>query len=478
MKPVWRFLAVAAVLAVAVFLRTYRLNDSPPGLHADEAMDGNDALQAWRTGHYRVFYPENSGREGLFINLQAVALGLSGGPSQWALRLPGAFVGCLTVLGLYLLVRAQISVTAAMLAGLFMATSLWHIITSRLGTRIVAAPCFLVWTWYLLDLGCAMSQRNDRRWRWAALGGGVVLGLGFHTYTAFRVTPLLFAGVAVHLARRLGKTAVIRVMAVATVVALLLATPLALYGARHPAEFWQRVDKLSVLHSATPLADMVNITSKTVAMYFVAGDLNERHNIPGRPMLEWPVAVLFLGGLCLAWRRHAHLYWVLTVAALPAVLATGGIPNSMHAILTAPIVFMLAGLAGDWLAKRIETRAHRLALPSWLAFGTTLVVLVYHNYFRRWDRDPRVATAFDQSLLGVARRLESLPRALPKYVILESEEVTVAGLPLGAQVLMFLTDTATPDRQEAKNLHYLWPQQTNQIALGYVYVTHIETLHP
>jgi hypothetical protein len=113
-----------------------------------------------------------------------------------------------------------------------------------------------------------------------------------------------------------------------------------------------------------------------------------------------------------------------------------------------------------------------------LAFGTTLVVLVYHNYFRRWDRDPRVATAFDQSLLGVARRLESLPRALPKYVILEPEEVTAAGLPLGAQVLMFLTDTATPDRQEAKNLHYLWPQQTNQIALGYVYVTHIETLHP
>ena len=63
--------------AVAVFLRFYKLDAIPPGLHADEAVDGNDALTAWRTGDYRVFYPENNGREGLFINVQAIALGLS-----------------------------------------------------------------------------------------------------------------------------------------------------------------------------------------------------------------------------------------------------------------------------------------------------------------------------------------------------------------------------------------------------------------
>ena len=106
------------------------------------------------------------------------------------------------------------------------------------------------------------------------------------------------------------------------------------------------------------------------------------------------------------------------------------------------------------------------------------MVLAFHNYFLRWTQDPRVATAFDQSLLTVAQRLESLPQSLPKYVILEPEEITAAGLPLGAQVIMFLTDTATTDRQVAKNLHYLWPDQTNQIARGYVYVTHIEVLHP
>jgi len=71
-----------------------------------------------------------------------------------------------------------------------------------------------------------------------------------------------------------------------------------------------------------------------------------------------------------------------------------------------------------------------------------------------------------------------LPRDLPKYVILEPYPVTVRGLPLAAQTIMFLTDTASAEKQQAKNLHYLWPDQTNQIALGYVCVYHIESTQP
>src|SRR5438093_1490254 len=104
-KSLW---AILAVLAVAVFLRTYRLNESPPGLHADEAFVGNCGLQAWRTGDYRVFYESNGGVEGLMVNVQGIVLGLAGRPAVWVLRLPGALLGTLTVFGVYLLGRKVI----------------------------------------------------------------------------------------------------------------------------------------------------------------------------------------------------------------------------------------------------------------------------------------------------------------------------------------------------------------------------------
>ena len=34
------------ILAIATFLRVYRLDSVPPGLFTDEAMDGNNAIEA------------------------------------------------------------------------------------------------------------------------------------------------------------------------------------------------------------------------------------------------------------------------------------------------------------------------------------------------------------------------------------------------------------------------------------------------
>ena len=92
-----KYAAVALAVVLAAFLRFYQLDSIPPGLHADEATDGNDARAAWRTGQFHVFYPENNGREGLAINLQAVALGLAGVARPWVVRWPSAVFGTLTV---------------------------------------------------------------------------------------------------------------------------------------------------------------------------------------------------------------------------------------------------------------------------------------------------------------------------------------------------------------------------------------------
>ncbi len=54
------------------FLRVYSLETVPPGLQYDEAHNGLDGLKAWQEGDFKVFYPQNNGREGLYINLVAL----------------------------------------------------------------------------------------------------------------------------------------------------------------------------------------------------------------------------------------------------------------------------------------------------------------------------------------------------------------------------------------------------------------------
>src|ERR1017187_2319950 len=192
-----------AVLILAGFLRFYRLNDVPPGLHEDEAMDGNDAWEAWRSARLHVFFPENHGREGLLINLQAAVLGLTGSHSPGVLRWPGALLGTLTVLGVYALAQEVIGEEVGLLAAFLLAISFWHINISRFGTRPVAAPCFLVWSLVLLWLAVRRLQRGTRGWI-VAIACGIIYGLGFYTYTPYRLTPLLLLTVFVTLKRDYG----------------------------------------------------------------------------------------------------------------------------------------------------------------------------------------------------------------------------------------------------------------------------------
>ena len=92
------------VLIIGAFFRFYLIQEIPPGLYPDEAMNGNNAVEALSTGAFKVFYPENNGREGLFINMQAVAIRALG-TEPWVLRLVSANFGTLTIAGLWLLAR-------------------------------------------------------------------------------------------------------------------------------------------------------------------------------------------------------------------------------------------------------------------------------------------------------------------------------------------------------------------------------------
>ena len=141
------------ILIIASFFRLYNLsgtNSVPPGLYPDEAINGNNASEALDTGNFKVFYPENNGREGLFINIQAVFIKVFSN-EPWVLRLPSAIIGILTVLGIYLFSATLFNnASIGLLSSFFTAISFWHINFSRIGFRAIMAPFLLVWALYFL----------------------------------------------------------------------------------------------------------------------------------------------------------------------------------------------------------------------------------------------------------------------------------------------------------------------------------------
>ena len=65
MKNKWVFLIW--IFLLAIFFRFWKLNEIPPGLYPDSAIYANEAWFSLKNRDFKVFYPENNGREGLFM---------------------------------------------------------------------------------------------------------------------------------------------------------------------------------------------------------------------------------------------------------------------------------------------------------------------------------------------------------------------------------------------------------------------------
>lgn len=131
MQPkIKNILLLLGILLIATCLRFYALDKFPPGLYPDEAVNATDALQALEKEDLQVYYPNNNGREGLFINLLAFSFKFFG-VSISTLRMVPAIIGLLTILAVYLLGKEIINQTGGLIASFLVAVSYWHLNFSR-----------------------------------------------------------------------------------------------------------------------------------------------------------------------------------------------------------------------------------------------------------------------------------------------------------------------------------------------------------
>ncbi|NTW46244.1 MAG: hypothetical protein HGB18_04330 [Candidatus Moranbacteria bacterium] len=469
----WSALVLITLGAFAI--RNYRIESVPSGLYPDEAMNGVDALVANETGDYKLFYPNNYGREGLFINLQALSIKAFGNTIP-ALKIWSEIFGALTALGIGLLAWEVFrSRYAALSASFLTATSFWTINFSRIGFRAIMMPLLLSFSFFFFFRGL-----RTRRFLPFALSG-FLFGLGLHTYVAFRLAPLililllpfLLLSYRSFLARywKHGLTFVL--------FATLSAAPMFYEFATHPEIFSSRSAAVSILSPEINKGNLAGTFAKTLGLslikYNFFGDQNWRHNYPPYPILDPIVGMFFLAGFVFSigmfvrilserirsghpdteLATHAFLLIGFASMLAPEFLTEEGLPHALRAIGTQPFVFLFATIPLVFLFRKLRRSkgGTGVALSVFLLIallGSASFNLV--KYFVSYRDNPNQHGAFDERTTNMARYLVSLPAETRKYVYANAGGQKIDnGLPITAQPIVFLT------HGKADNLEFLGP---------------------
>lgn len=490
--PAKRFslvIGLTLLLALAFFVRFWHIDSLPSGLWMDEAVNAADAMTANATHHYKLFYPNNYGREGLFINLQAFSLKIFGDTIP-ALKLWSALFGVLAILGTYLLGRELFGRRApAFFAAVSIAFSYWAINFSRIGFRAIMTPALLAFAGYFFFRGLRTEQK---RWFFAA---GLFVGLGLHGYIASRLVPAIFLLLLPFLwlsyqnfFARFWKHGLLFILG-----AFITAAPMLYHFFwSHPEDFISRSAAVSVLapevNEGHPFRTVATTFALSLQKYNGVGDANWRHNYPPYPLLDPITGIFFLTALIFLFLQTFHLLWRRVYSGLhdqrlvrntfllisflvmlaPEFLTKEGVPHALRAIGTQIPVFLMAGFAIHWLYRYGE---RALPFSKKLFHALVIIVLVVAaginliKYFVYFNDRPEQKASFSYAEVQMAKFLETLPAEQTKFVATnDRSQIEGNGMPISLQPLVFYT------AHKIENLFFLQPGTDRELSAGSVLI--------
>jgi len=454
------------ILILAFFFRFWKLNSIPPGLYPDVAMYANDALETLKTGNFKVFYPHNFGREGLFIWLLAFSFSIFG-VSIWSIKIVAAIIGILTVFGLYLLTKELFSLNSqiveqsnsqiaiALLSSFFLATSFWHVNFSRIGFRAILLPFILVSAFYFLFRGSREKKVLN------FIISGILFGLGFYTYVSYRFIVLLLPLVLICwflIYRKQGfQRRYLSFIFYFLFFIFFTALPIGIYFLKNPGDFIGRAAPISVFRAENPIKEFGKSLILHLGMFNFYGDPNWRHNFSGSPMLPWPVGILFLIGIILSFKEifkksnyqsenrqslftFYFLLFTFFIMLLPGILTFEGIPHSLRVIGVIPVVYIFVALGFWWIYQKLRqnTKNKKLLLAGCILFLVAVSFSEFNKYFVQWGKNKEVEEAFTKRYADIGYYLNALPENVQKYVIVNELGVPFYGISIPAQTPMFI----------------------------------------
>jgi hypothetical protein len=423
--PRWLEIALfIGILALAIFVRTYRLSTIPAAIYVDETNASLDALfvlegrpdSPFGTGWYET--PNG------YIYYMAGLYKLFGA-NYLTLKAASLIPAILTIPAVYVLGRLLFGPLAGLFAMFLMAVSRWHMTMSRWGWNELMPPLFQVLATFFLIRGLRERRALDYT------VGGLLTGLVVYTYLSSRLAIATLGLFVIYwlLTDPAGPNTAWkrhwRGLILYGVAATIAVAPIAVTYITDPFTFYNRAAEINIFHevqaegSLRPLRENI---WRHVQLFYQQGDPTGRQNLPGEPQTDPVTGMLMAIGLAygllrLRDRRRGLLWIWLIIAMAGGYLSELHIdsPNSYRTLTAVPAIALLGGdvlarliLGAHQLARfsiparhRTEERQARPGSSFALGVALVTVLLAYtgyteiDTYFNRQNVSPAVKSSFN-----------------------------------------------------------------------------------
>ncbi|MFA6081056.1 MAG: glycosyltransferase family 39 protein [Patescibacteria group bacterium] len=361
-----KLLPILILLISSALLIFYRFTDIPKFLAPDE-VDFARLAYSLENKPYAPYSQLATGHSTLYFYILLASL-KTFGANIFALRLPAAIFGVLSVLIFYLVLKTTLEKQLKnepmkqwlpFLLSMILLTSRWFLNFARFSFE----PTFLLFL-ELASIYFLLRCINTSKYLYFILCG-LFSGLAFLSYTPgriFFILPLSFFVFKLvdSLTHKQFDNKIIKQLLYFLIPFVIIITPLTSYllinkDSRVDQQFLLTNHELSFNEKASGLWN--NIFSTTL-MFFTKGDMNGRHNFPGKPALNPILGILFIFGSILTikqWKNDSNklfLFYFL-ISLLPALVTySWENPNMLRTYTSLPSIVFFIGQGMIFLFKK------------------------------------------------------------------------------------------------------------------------------
>gem|GEM_PF-2259071 len=394
---------IISVLILATVIRVYNLDRLPFGLWGDEANYGMEALQVLEGSLKTPFTTDWAGTPALkgYINALSVA---AFGTTAFAIRLPAAIAGVLSILATYLLGREMFSARVGFIAAALLTVLHWHLHRSRFDSVVMMGVPIAVFAFYFSFRGLRTRQPGD-----FALSG-LLLGLSPLFYHGNKIVPFIYLLLLVYLLLE-KRSEFLRPywanFSLALLGALLMFGPMLVYYLQYPDVLFGRPSSVLVFnnpeqfgaahpgqHSVLEIVWLQFVD--TMGAFHYRGDGSPVSNLPHKPMLDSFTALAMTLGLGYALalfrdRRYGFLLIWFFLTLLLGSMLTVDAPNSARITGILPALALLASvfLSRLWEAGERAPNLWRSAIHSSLVAALVVVGVSELDFYFNVFANPR-----------------------------------------------------------------------------------------
>jgi 4-amino-4-deoxy-L-arabinose transferase-like glycosyltransferase len=421
--PSWRLLALVFGLTISAFLlRALFADRIPILLNGDEGSSGLAAADFTNQVWNNIFITSWYGFPSFFFAIPAGFIGILG-HTIYALRIPSAIAGALTVTASFFVARAMFGKRAAWFTAIFLATFNFHIYFSRIGLNNI-------WDglWYIVTIGAFWyGWEKDRRNAFVLAGLSLGIAQYFypssHTLIVLLLSWVILAAIFDRPRLKIAWINLVITMFVAAIVAL----PLIWHYINFPDTFFEPMNRVGltlawlnqqVINTGIPAWKIV-LNQGALALGSFTYDHLQAWYTPETPFLRPFSAALFLIGIVLLLLRKQKWHIIPLILWLFAFVAIGGLSESTPAaqryVAAAPVCALLIGYGLSESAGLLEKVFYKK--KQWINVITFILIAFLavdelNFYFRVYTPHSSISLARSNGVIAqtLANYLETEPK--------------------------------------------------------------------